>query len=92
MRVREKFGNTPDPALVGLMALGWALQDERRAHRLLDLTGLSPDMLRSQTSDPVMLSAILAFLESHEADLIACADALALDPATLVNAHRELQS
>ncbi|MEO8722241.1 MAG: DUF3572 domain-containing protein [Sphingobium sp.] len=92
MRAREKIGNTPDPAVIALMALGWVLQDERRAQRLLDLTGLSPEMLRERADDPVILAAILSFLESHEPDLVACADSLGLAPEMIVNAHRELHS
>jgi hypothetical protein len=41
--------SSPDPAadVLALAALGWVLQDESRAERLLALTGLTPDELRA---------------------------------------------
>ena len=91
MRASDKNGNAIDPMLVALTALEWVLRDDRRAQRLLDLTGLSPDIIRESAGDPAMLGAVLGFLESHEPDLIACAQALGHSPETLVNAHRELR-
>ena len=38
-----------------------------------------------------MLAAILAFLEAHEADLVACAEALDERPEALVAARRALE-
>lgn len=90
MRVSSPNGNALDSRLVALMALGWILQDETRARRLLDLTGLDPVALRAGASDPVVLAAILSFLESHEPDLLACADSLALSPDQLVTARKDL--
>jgi len=90
MRVSSPNGNALDSRLVALMALGWILQDETRARRLLDLTGLDPAALRAGASDPVVLAAILSFLEAHEPDLLACADALALSPDQLVTARKDL--
>ncbi|MEO7914338.1 MAG: DUF3572 domain-containing protein [Novosphingobium sp.] len=79
-----------DPAALALGALGWVLADEDRAQRLLDLTGLSPDELRAGLGDPAMLSAVLEFLCSHEPDLVACADALGVEPAQLAGASERL--
>jgi hypothetical protein len=76
---------------VGLQALGWAVTDADRAARLLGLTGLSPENLRQRIGDPALLAAVLGFLEAHEPDLIACADALDLSPAELVEARRRLE-
>jgi hypothetical protein len=67
------------------------LADEERARRLLDLTGLTPEQLRGGLSDPAVLAAGLRFLESHEPDLIACAQAIAASPAELVEARRMLE-
>jgi hypothetical protein len=81
-----------DPAGIGLAALGWTLRDDVRAERLLALTGLSPDDLRARVGDPVLLAAVLRFLEAHEPDLLACAGALGIPPLTLVDARHRLES
>ena len=79
----------PDSALA-LAALGWLLGDNERASRLLAVTGLTPEDLRARIDDPALLAAILAFLEAHEPDLIACAEAIDRPPAALVNARERL--
>ena len=76
--------------MLALEALGWALTDERRAERLLSLTGLTPERLRHGIDDTAVQAAVLEFLSSHEPDLIAAADALGTSPEALVAAHREL--
>lgn len=78
-------------AAIALAALGWTLQDNGRAERLLALTGLTPDDLRNRLGDPSVLAAILGFLESYEPDLIACADALDIQPSRLISAKAELE-
>ncbi|MDB5697369.1 MAG: hypothetical protein JWN69_173 [Alphaproteobacteria bacterium] len=78
-------------ATLALSALGWTLSDEARADRLLALTGLTPDDLRSRLADPALLAALLRFLEGHESDLLACADALGVAPTALVEARRSLE-
>ena len=81
----------PDPVAVGLGALAWILADEARAGRLLALTGLTPAELRARAGEPALLAAVLGFLEAHEPDLVACAEALELAPAALVAAKAELE-
>ena len=76
---------------LALRALGWTLGDGARAERLLTLTGLTPDDLRQRLDDPGVLAATLGFLEAHEPDLIACAEALDVAPAQLVEARRILE-
>jgi len=86
-------GHTQDissPDVVALLALGWILSDENRAHRFLDLTGLDAGQLRAGAGDPVLLAATLEFLSRHEPDLLACADALELSPEMLILASQEL--
>jgi hypothetical protein len=80
-----------DAAIVALRALGWTLDDEQRAERLLALTGLTPAELRGRLGDVELLAALLRFLEAHEPDLLACAAALELQPAELVEARRRLE-
>ena len=83
--------NPDDPEALALSALGWILSDGARAERLLALTGLTPDDLRSRLGDPAVLAAILGFLEAHEPDLVACADELDTAPARLVAARERLE-
>ena len=79
-----------DEALA-LHALGWILSDEPRAERLLGMTGLAPDDLRSSLGERTTLAAILSFLTGHENDLVACADALQVPPASLAAAAQRLE-
>lgn len=81
-----------DPAMLALGALGWILSDADRAARMLNLTGLTPDVLRDGVSENATLAAVLAFLEGHEPDLIAAADHLGVKPEALVRARMELEA
>ncbi len=82
---------TNDGETLALGALGWVLADDARAERLLALTGLTPETLRSRVQERDFLAAVLRFLENHEPDLIACAGALAVPPLALVAARQELE-
>jgi len=82
--------DTNNPEALALAALGWALSDQPRAERLLALTGLTPQDLRERIDDPSLLAAVIGFLESHEPDLVACAESLGVSPAALVEAGRRL--
>ena len=77
---------------LALAALGWTLSDGDRAARLLALTGLTPEGLRARISEPSLLAATLGFLEAHEPDLVACAEALDVKPASLIDARHLLES
>ena len=79
-------------AAVALHALGWTLGDDRRADRFLALTGLTPEQLRDGLDRPETLAAALRFLEAHEPDLIACAEAIGVAPADLPEARRRLEA
>ncbi len=76
---------------IALSALGWTLSDDARAGRLLALTGLNPDQLRAGIAERELLAATLAFLEAHEPDLLACAEALGLAPTRLAEARAKLE-
>ena len=90
MRIHDT--NQQDPETLALSALGWTLADEARAQRLLALTGLTADDLRSRLGEPSLLAAVLGFLEAHEPDLLACAEALRVLPAELAAARRRLEA
>ncbi len=76
---------------LALRALVWTLDEPARAMRLLDLTGRDPRSRRASAGSPATLAAALQCLENHEADLIACADALGCTPADLVRARERLE-
>lgn len=82
--------DTNDETLA-LQALAWTLAEPKRATRLLDLTGLQPGDLRESAGSPATLIAMLGFLESHEPDLVACAEELGVDPSALVTARDRLE-
>lgn len=88
MRATETNGD--DAQAMALQALAWTLGEPARAERLLTLTGLDPAALRARAGEPAVLAATLAFLESHEPDLVACAAALDVKPAVLVTARARL--
>jgi Protein of unknown function (DUF3572) len=75
--------NPDDDMMLALSALAWILSDGKRAERLLALTGLDAAGLRARIDDPLLHEAIFSFLEAHEPDLVACADALAVPPERL---------
>jgi hypothetical protein len=89
--MRRDDTNPTDPETLALAALGWTLSDEARAQRLLALTGLDPEALRERVGEPGLLASVLAFLEAHEPDLVAAAEALDVPPAELVEARRRLE-
>lgn len=75
---------------LALNALVWVLAEPDRADRFLALTGLEGDDIRGRITDLALLDGVIAFLESHEPDLIACARALEVQPSVLVNARSGL--
>lgn len=85
--------NSPtDSETVALAALAATLTDERRAERFLSITGLSPDGIRASLGDRRTLAACLRFLEDHEPDLVAVAEAIGQKPAMLIAARAELET
>jgi hypothetical protein len=79
-----------DPAELALGALAWLLGDGLRAQRFLDLTGLTPDALRTSIGECATQAAVLDFLSAHEPDLEGAADALGIMPEELAGARRRL--
>ena len=66
------------------------MSDQARADRLLALTGLTPEILRDGLSNPSVLVAVIEFLCGHEADLVAAAEALGVEPQQLAAIKGEL--
>lgn len=90
MRRTDSNGEPADA--LALRALVWTLSEPDRAGRLISLTGLDPDDLRSRIGEPAVLAASLMFLEQHEPDLIACAADLDVEPEALVIARHALEN
>lgn len=82
--MREIDTNSQDRTAIALQALVWILADEARGQRLLALTGLTGDDLRNRVADPGLHEALFAFLQAHQPDLLACAEALQLAPELLL--------
>lgn len=56
---------------LALQALAWLLADPERAGAFLGATGAAPGDLRQVAGDPVFLGAVLDFLLSDDAHVIA---------------------
>lgn len=80
----------PDATALLLGAMAWICADDDRANRLLAVTGLDSNDLRSRATDPAVLVATGQFLADHEPDLIACASALDCTALDIVDAVRRL--
>ena len=83
--------NDSDPLVLSLAALAATLGDERRAQRFLDMTGIGTDEIRARAGEPELLAALLRFLEAHEPDLLAVAEAIGSKPEQLVQARHSLE-
>jgi hypothetical protein len=85
---------TNDAEALALAAMAATLSDERRAQRFLDLTGLDVGELRERAlaGDRGLLAATIAFLESHEPDLVDVAEAIGSTPARMVAAREALEA
>ena len=75
---------------MSLRALAWVLSDDRRARRFLDLTGLTPVVLRAGIGDREIQLSVLDFLCAHEPDLVAAAESLEVEPRAIAVARESL--
>jgi hypothetical protein len=75
---------------MALQVVGWIVSDQRRAERMLAVSGLSADGLRTAIRDPRQLGAILDFVLDHEPDLLSCADALGVQPQKIAAVRERL--
>ena len=87
--LREKITNAA-PEVLGLQALAHVAGDEDLGPRFLALSGLDADSLRMRAGEAPVLAAVIEFLASHEADLLAVAQALGVKPEALIAAGRSL--
>lgn len=87
MTHKYDISSREDTTTLALHVVGWIVSDERRAERMLSLTGLTPDSLRTSLANPGVLAALLDFVLDHEPDLLACAEALEVKAADIVAAR-----
>ena len=80
-----------DAQVLALNALAATLADQRLAERFLSLSGLTPPDLKQRVGDPAFLAGFLRFLEGHEPDLIAIAEAIHAKPDQIVAAREALE-
>jgi hypothetical protein len=80
-----------DPYALALSALAATLSDERRAQRFLALPGIEPGELRARAADPRLLTALIAFLEAHEPDLLAVCEDIGVKAEQLVAVRRQIE-
>lgn len=80
-----------DAETLGLRALAYVIGDPDLGPRFLSVTGLDVETLRTRAGDPALLGATLSFLDQHEPNLLACAEALDVRPEELVAAGRALE-
>jgi hypothetical protein len=75
-----------------LRSMRWCghCRDDRRADRLIALTGLDPADLKARADEPAVLAAVINFLQSHQPDLLACAEAIGATPDHLIAAAERL--
>jgi hypothetical protein len=75
---------------IAIEALAWLAADEDRLERFLALSGLGPQNLRKAAAEPQFLAAILDYLTSNEALLVAFAGDGARKPEDVTRAHAVL--
>ncbi len=93
MPIRQK-PRTPsrDDALgIGLSALAFLTEDITRLTRFMSLTGMSPDVLRTQAQSPALLSAVLDHLLQDESLLLVFTSTNTISPDAVAPARDLLQ-
>jgi hypothetical protein len=84
------YTDASDDETTALVAIGWIVSEPARADRLLALTGLDAEGLRSALAERSTLAALLGVLIDHEPDLLACAADTGLAAERIAIAHRGL--
>lgn len=77
--------------MIGVAGLSYLASDPERIGRFLAVTGLGPENVRAAARDPSFLPALLDYLLANEAELVAFAEEMNLDPAR-VRAARDVLS
>lgn len=72
--------NADQAELIAIQALGHIATEEDLLFGFVDLTGLSPDDLRSRAGDPEILGGILDFILMDDQRLLTFCEAMNLRP------------
>lgn len=88
--MHDKFINRYDSETIALQVLGHVAGDPALGPRFLALTGLDGPGLRQRAADAATLAAVLDFIMRHEADMLACAQAIGTKPEAIAAAARIL--
>ena len=89
----HEAATTNDAEALALAALAATLTDERRARAVPCPDRTDPPELRLRAAaSRALLAALLHFLEAHEPDLVAVAEAIGVKPEALVAARAELEA
>jgi len=77
--------------MIGVAGLSYLASEPERIGRFLAVTGLGPENVRAAARDTSFLPALLDYLLANEAELVAFAAEMNLDPAR-VRAARDVLS
>jgi hypothetical protein len=83
-------GHADAAAAVAVQGLSWLAGEPARLSRFLDVTGLTPDSIRTAASEPHFLASVLEYLLQDEQLLVAFAAEAALAPTEVERARHTL--
>jgi hypothetical protein len=75
---------------IALQMLGFLASDEERIGRFMNLSGLSPDTLRTRAAEPDFLGGVMDHVLADQSLLLAFAESAELRPDDVVAARRLL--
>ncbi|MGU3574891.1 DUF3572 domain-containing protein [Brucellaceae bacterium C25G] len=75
---------------LAIEALIWLSQEPELMSRFLTLTGIDASAIRDAAREPGFLGGVLQFLLAHEPTLMRFCEATQTEPASVVNAARQL--
>jgi hypothetical protein len=76
--------------MLAIQALGFFAEEPDRLARFLAATGLTVEHIRAAARDPDFLAGVLEHMLGDESLLIAFADSVAIDPASVARAQQML--
>lgn len=88
---RAKTALTGEEAeIIAVAGLSYLAAEPERIGRFLAVTGLGPENIRAASRDPSFFPALLDYLLANEAELVAFADEMNLDPSRIRAARDKL--
>lgn len=73
--------------MIGVAGLSYLVSEPERIGRFLAITGLGPENVRAAARDPSFLPALLDYLLANEAELVAFAQEMNVDPGSVQKAR-----